>query len=65
MTGTTTTRPRQADGLDGHGGKRARTVAAVKIVVDRLSRAGLGFVTVADLLELPANQDHPQQHRHA
>ena len=51
------------DGLDGRGGNRASTVAAVKIVVDRLSRAGLGFVTVSDLLGLPACQDRP--HRHA
>ena len=50
MTGT-------ARGMPGGG--RASTVAAVKIVADRLSRAGMGFVTVADLLGLSAYQDHP------
>jgi peptidoglycan/xylan/chitin deacetylase (PgdA/CDA1 family) len=52
------------DGFDGHGGNRASTVAAVKIVVDRLSHDGLGFVTVDDLLGVPAYQDHriPSEH---
>jgi peptidoglycan/xylan/chitin deacetylase (PgdA/CDA1 family) len=45
------------DGYDGHDGNRASTVAAAKIVVNRLSEDGFGFVTVDELLGVPAYQD--------
>jgi peptidoglycan/xylan/chitin deacetylase (PgdA/CDA1 family) len=44
------------DGSDGRGGNRASTVAAAKIVVDRLSRDGYRFVTVDEMLGIPAYQ---------
>lgn len=44
------------DGFDGHPGNRASTVAAARIAVDRLSRDGYRFVTVDELLGLPAYQ---------
>jgi peptidoglycan-N-acetylglucosamine deacetylase len=44
------------DGYDGHAGNRARTVEAASIVVDRLSRDGYRFITVDELLGLPAYQ---------
>jgi peptidoglycan/xylan/chitin deacetylase (PgdA/CDA1 family) len=44
------------DGFDGHAGYRASTVAAVKLVVDRLSADGYGFTTVDRLLDIPAYQ---------
>jgi peptidoglycan/xylan/chitin deacetylase (PgdA/CDA1 family) len=44
------------DGYDGHAGNRASTVAAARIVVDRLSRDGYRFVTVDELLGIPAYQ---------
>lgn len=44
------------DGFDGHAGNRASTVAAVKMVVDRLSAEGYSFVTVDEMLGLPAYQ---------
>lgn len=44
------------DGYDGRGGNRASTVAAVKIVVDRLGRDGYRFTTVDELLGIPAYQ---------
>lgn len=45
------------DGVDGRGGGRASTVAAVKIVVDRLSERGYTFTTVDRLLRTPAYQE--------
>ena len=42
------------DGFDGRGGNRASTVAAARIVVDRLSRDGYRFVTVDEMLGIPA-----------
>lgn len=42
------------DGFDARGGNRANTVAAVKIVVTELTRRGYRFVTVDDLLGIPA-----------
>jgi peptidoglycan/xylan/chitin deacetylase (PgdA/CDA1 family) len=42
------------DGYDGHAGNRASTVDAARIVVDRLSAAGYRFVTVDELLGVPA-----------
>jgi len=44
------------DGYDGHEGNRASTVAAARIVVDRLSSQGYRFVTVDELLGIPAYQ---------
>jgi peptidoglycan-N-acetylglucosamine deacetylase len=44
------------DGYDGRAGNRSSTVAAAKIVVDRLSADGYRFVTVAELLGIPAYQ---------
>jgi peptidoglycan/xylan/chitin deacetylase (PgdA/CDA1 family) len=44
------------DGFDGHGGRRAHSVEAAKIVVDRLMADGYRFVTVSELLDLPAYQ---------
>jgi peptidoglycan-N-acetylglucosamine deacetylase len=45
------------DGHDGHAGNRGNTVAAAKIVVDRLATDGYRFVTVDELLGIPAYQD--------
>jgi peptidoglycan-N-acetylglucosamine deacetylase len=45
------------DGYDGHDGNRTSTVAAAKIVVDRLSEQGFSFVTVDEMLGVPAYQD--------
>ncbi len=45
------------DGHDGHAGNRGNTVAAAKIVVNRLARDGYRFVTVDELLGIPAYQD--------
>lgn len=42
------------DGYDDIGGARANTVAAVEIVVDSLTNRGFRFVTVAELLGIPA-----------
>ncbi len=44
------------DGFDARGGDRANTVAATKIVVADLQRRGYQFVTVDELLGLPAYQ---------
>ena len=44
------------DGFDAKGGNRANTVAAVHIVVTELTRRGYQFVTVDDLLGIPAYQ---------
>ncbi|HEY4992948.1 MAG TPA: polysaccharide deacetylase family protein [Nakamurella sp.] len=42
------------DGFDARGGNRANTVAAVHLVVTELTRRGYQFVTVDDLLGIPA-----------
>jgi len=42
------------DGIDGRGGNRAATVAAVEIVVDTLLARGYQFATVDQLLSIPA-----------
>lgn len=42
------------DGFDGHPGKRAQTVHAVREVVDSLQSRGYGFATVDELLGIPA-----------
>jgi peptidoglycan-N-acetylglucosamine deacetylase len=44
------------DGFDGRAANRANTVAAAKIVVERLAGDGYRFVTVAELLGVPAYQ---------
>jgi peptidoglycan-N-acetylglucosamine deacetylase len=44
------------DGFDGHEGNRASTVSAVEMVVDKLHREGYRFVTVDELLGIPAYQ---------
>ena len=44
------------DGFDAHGGNRAHTVAAVPIVITELIRRGYAFVTIDDLLGIPAYQ---------
>ncbi|HET9079339.1 MAG TPA: polysaccharide deacetylase family protein [Trebonia sp.] len=44
------------DGYDGHDGNRASTVAAAELVIERLRRKGYGFVTVDELLGIPAYQ---------
>jgi peptidoglycan-N-acetylglucosamine deacetylase len=47
------------DGFDGRGGDRAATVAAVRLVVDGLSAEGYRFVTVDEMLGLPAYRQSP------
>ncbi len=47
------------DGFDSRGGSRANTVAAVRIVVTELLSEGYRFVTVDELLDLPAWQPDP------
>ncbi|HEY1701448.1 MAG TPA: polysaccharide deacetylase family protein [Trebonia sp.] len=44
------------DGWDGKGANRASTVAAARIVVDQLAEEGYSFVTVDEMLGLPAYQ---------
>ena len=44
------------DGYDGHQGNRAATVAAARIVVNQLTHDGYTFVTVDELLGVPAYQ---------
>ena len=45
------------DGFDARGGNRSRTVEAVRIVTDELLRRGYRFVTVDEILGIPAYQD--------
>ncbi len=47
------------DGFDARGGNRAHTVAATKIVVAELIRRGYRFVTVDELLGIPAYRPTP------
>lgn len=47
------------DGFDARGGNRAHTVAAVATVVNTLSDLGYRFVTLDELLGVPAYQDDP------
>ena len=44
------------DGFDAKGGHRGNTVAAVRMVITELTRRGYRFVTVDDLLGIPAYQ---------
>lgn len=44
------------DGFDGRTGNRSQTLKAVKITVNTLLKQGYRFVTIAELLELPAYQ---------
>lgn len=45
------------DGFDGRGGDRANTVAAVRLVLDRLARDGYTFATIDQLLDIKPYQD--------
>jgi peptidoglycan/xylan/chitin deacetylase (PgdA/CDA1 family) len=45
------------DGFDARGGDRAQTVTAVRMTVDRLLEQGYRFVTVDELLRVPAYQE--------
>lgn len=51
------------DGVEGRGGNRAATVAAVEIVVDTLLARGYRFTTVDQLLDIPAYADELGQNR--
>jgi peptidoglycan/xylan/chitin deacetylase (PgdA/CDA1 family) len=44
------------DGFDGRGGHRGNTVATVRIVITELTHRGYRFVTVDELLGIPAYQ---------
>ena len=44
------------DGFDGRGGNRAETVRAVRLTAEELLRSGYRFVTVDELLGVPAYQ---------
>lgn len=44
------------DGVEGKGGNRAETIGAVKIFVDTLLKDGYRFVTIDELLDVPAYQ---------
>ncbi|WP_222618358.1 polysaccharide deacetylase family protein [Nakamurella sp. PAMC28650] len=44
------------DGFDGRGGDRANTAASVKLVIDRLRDSGYRFVTLDEMLGVPAYQ---------
>lgn len=45
------------DGFDGRGGNRSETVRAVQITTEELLRRGYRFVTVDELLGVPAYQE--------
>lgn len=45
------------DGVEGRGGDRSQTIAAVRIFVDELLSQGYRFVTVDELLAVPAYQE--------
>jgi peptidoglycan-N-acetylglucosamine deacetylase len=45
------------DGFDGRGGRRDQTVKAVRLTVDGLLARGYRFVTVDELLDVPAYQE--------
>ena len=51
------------DGIEGRGGNRQQTVEATKITVEELIKRGFTFVTVDQLLNVPAyqNSTHTQQ----
>jgi len=42
------------DGVESKGGDRSETVGAVKLTVDELIKKGFSFVTVDELLDVPA-----------
>lgn len=44
------------DGFDAKGGNRQQTVAAVKLTVEELLAKGYSFVTISELLKVPAYQ---------
>jgi peptidoglycan-N-acetylglucosamine deacetylase len=45
------------DGFDGRGGDRSETVRAVQLTTEELLRRGYRFVTIDELLGVPAYQD--------
>jgi peptidoglycan-N-acetylglucosamine deacetylase len=45
------------DGFDARGGDRARTVEAVRLTLDELTRRGYRFVTVDRMLGVPAYRE--------
>jgi peptidoglycan-N-acetylglucosamine deacetylase len=45
------------DGFDARGGNRSQTVAAVKLTTEELLRRGYRFVTIDELLAVPAYHD--------
>jgi peptidoglycan/xylan/chitin deacetylase (PgdA/CDA1 family) len=47
------------DGFDARGGDRAQTVRAVRLTTEELLRRGFRFVTVDELLGVPAYQEEP------
>jgi peptidoglycan-N-acetylglucosamine deacetylase len=47
------------DGFDGRGGRRDETVKAVRLTVEGLRAKGYRFVTVDELLDVPAYQTTP------
>jgi peptidoglycan/xylan/chitin deacetylase (PgdA/CDA1 family) len=51
------------DGFDGRGGCRAETVKAVRLTVEALRAQGYRFVTVDELLGVPAYADQPNRAR--
>jgi peptidoglycan/xylan/chitin deacetylase (PgdA/CDA1 family) len=52
------------DGFDARGGNRSETVRAVDITTDELLRRGYRFVTVDELLDIPAYQGDAPPRRH-
>ncbi len=48
------------DGFDAHGGDRSQTVLAVGTVIEQLRRRGYRFVTVDELLGIPAYAPEPR-----
>jgi peptidoglycan/xylan/chitin deacetylase (PgdA/CDA1 family) len=45
------------DGYDGRGGNRSETVRAVQITTEELLRRGYRFVTIDEMLGVPAYQE--------
>jgi peptidoglycan/xylan/chitin deacetylase (PgdA/CDA1 family) len=48
------------DGFDARGGDRGETVRAVQLTTEELLRQGYRFVTIDELLGLPAYQEDPR-----
>jgi peptidoglycan/xylan/chitin deacetylase (PgdA/CDA1 family) len=49
------------DGFDGHGGFRGETVEAVRLTIEGLSARGYRFVTVDELLGVPAYSNNSRR----